>query len=173
MNDAPAEREDRLARWVREHSGAVFGYLFASVRHRATAEDLLQEVLFRAWKASAHYRERGAERAYLLSIADRLLIDERRRDRLRGAAELADFQQIAASLEGPEAPLERADAERALAESMAALSEPQRQTILLRFYGEMSFAEIAKVMGCPLGTALSHCRRGLSSLRRILQEKVR
>jgi len=53
---------------------------------------------------------------------------------------------------------------------LASLSPPQRRALLLRYYGDLSFAEIAAIMGCPLGTALSHCRRGLLKLRELLVE---
>jgi RNA polymerase sigma-70 factor, ECF subfamily len=46
----------------------------------------------------------------------------------------------------------------------------QRRVLLLRYYGELSFQEIANTVGCPLNTALSHCRRGLLALRKILTE---
>jgi DNA-directed RNA polymerase specialized sigma24 family protein len=45
--------------------------------------------------------------------------------------------------------------------------------LLLRFYGQMSFVEIAEEIGCPLGTTLSHCRRGLETLRTLLVGEAR
>jgi DNA-directed RNA polymerase specialized sigma24 family protein len=44
--------------------------------------------------------------------------------------------------------------------------------LLLRYYGELSFAEIGRMLGCPVSTALSHCRRGLLALRETLLERV-
>jgi DNA-directed RNA polymerase specialized sigma24 family protein len=43
--------------------------------------------------------------------------------------------------------------------------------LLLRYYGQLGFAEIADEIRCPLSTTLSHCRRGLETLRAILVEK--
>lgn len=51
------------------------------------------------------------------------------------------------------------------------LSPLQQRVLLLRYYGQLSFAEIAEIVGCPLNTALSHCRRGLETLRKLLVEK--
>src|SRR5262245_51298400 len=70
---------DRLAQWVHEHARAVRGYLIAWVKKADVAEDLLQEVFRRAWQAADRYREEGPPRAYLLRIADRLVIDRSRR----------------------------------------------------------------------------------------------
>jgi RNA polymerase sigma-70 factor, ECF subfamily len=61
------------------------------------------------------------------------------------------------------------DAER-LTAVIARLSPLQQRVLLLRYYGQLGFAEIAEIIGCPLNTTLSHCRRGLESLRKLLIE---
>jgi RNA polymerase sigma-70 factor (ECF subfamily) len=59
------------------------------------------------------------------------------------------------------------DAEQALAtrRAVAALREPYREVVALRFFGERSLDEIAKVTGRPLATVKTHLRRGLLQLR--------
>ena len=52
------------------------------------------------------------------------------------------------------------------------LAPMQQQVLLLRYYGQMDFQEIADTLQTPLNTALSHCRRGLETLRRLLVETV-
>src|SRR5436305_4930740 len=66
---------DRLEDWVREHGGAVRGYLLGLVRRPEVADDLVQETFWRAWRAGQRYEETGLARAYLLKIADRLACD--------------------------------------------------------------------------------------------------
>src|SRR5258708_40340526 len=78
-NDARRLAEERIARWVREHARAVRGYLLGMVRRADVADDLVQEVFQRAWQARERYRDEGHERAFLLRIADRLVIDRSRR----------------------------------------------------------------------------------------------
>jgi DNA-directed RNA polymerase specialized sigma24 family protein len=53
---------------------------------------------------------------------------------------------------------------------MQTLSEPQRRTLLLRYYGQLEFHEIGTLLEMPLNTVLSHARRGLAALRRSLVE---
>ena len=55
-----------------------------------------------------------------------------------------------------------------LAAAMDLLSAVQQRVLLLRYYGQLSFAEIAEIIECPLNTTLSHCRRGLETLRKIM-----
>src|SRR6266436_3717032 len=78
-DDGLCRAEERIARWVREHARAVRGYLLGLVRRADMADDLMQEVFQRAWQARDRYRDEGHERAFLLRIADRLVIDRSRR----------------------------------------------------------------------------------------------
>jgi|SRR6185437_5949293 RNA polymerase sigma-70 factor (ECF subfamily) len=176
MSDADRtnDERERLTEWVRRHGAAVLGYLTGMVRHRALAEDLLQEVFCRAWQARGRYCDRGRERAYLLRIADRLACDHARRRKRETPLEAAGAEGIEAS--GRESPpwerMAKVETRRLLAAALDALSEPQRRTLLLRYYGNLEFSEIAELLGSPLSTALSHNRRGLSALRQLLAEKI-
>jgi RNA polymerase sigma-70 factor (ECF subfamily) len=168
-----ARQREELTRWVRDHGHAVQGFLQALVRDRDAAEDLLQEVFCRAWQARDRYAETGKERSYLLRIADRLACDRARCPKREQVLSVAEWQQVE-PVNGEEPPWEglaHDETRRQLAAALDALSEPQRRTLLLRFYGEMEFSEIAQTMGCPLNTVLSHNRRGLLAMKDLLQEK--
>jgi len=68
--------------------------------------------------------------------------------------------------------LARAETRQLLQAALDALSEPQRRTLLLRYYGNLDYNEIAELLGSPLNTVLSHNRRGLAALRQLLAEKT-
>src|SRR5712672_2174886 len=78
-DDSVIGPEELIARWVRKHALAVRGYLLGTTGRHDVADDLVQEVFQRAWQARDRYHEVGYERAYLLKIADRLVIDRSRR----------------------------------------------------------------------------------------------
>ena len=160
----------RLTQWVADHSAAVYGFLLGATGDRAAAEDLLQEVFFRAWSARQAYCERGQARAYLLTIAHRLAADRVRRGRRRERQiDPGQWQLVEpADSRTPAEELTRTENESRLLAALAELSPPQRCAILLRYYGQLSFEQIAATMQAPLGTVLSHCRRGLDALRRLL-----
>ena len=164
----------RFAAWGREHGPAVWGYLLAMVRRTDVADDLTQEVFCKAWQARDRYRENGNARAYLLRIADRLQIDRGRKAGREITLDAESWKQIepASPTTGPSRSAAQAEAARQLAEALKQLSPVQRRVVLLRYYGRLGFAEIAETVECPLNTALSHCRRGLTALREILVEKV-
>lgn len=169
-----AEPPDLLTRWVRDHARAVRGYVLGVVRHGDVADDLVQETFRRAWEARERYREGGTARAYLLRIADRLACDWLRRAGREVTVPERRWQQLepAAPTPGPADVLERDEVRQRLAEALDRLTPAQRRVLLLRYYGDFDFATIAKTMGCPLNTALSHCRRGLTALRKLLSEDV-
>jgi RNA polymerase sigma-70 factor, ECF subfamily len=163
---------EQFAAWVRDHSRAVRGYLFGMTRRTEAADDLLQEVFRRAWQARASYNENGHARAYLLKIADRLVCDRHRKVRPEINLEGEDWKKHEPPSRGddPLAALKLQEETVQLNKALQGLSPVQRRVLLLRFYGQMSFAEIAAEIGCPLSTALSHCRRGLEALRTLLSE---
>jgi len=164
---------ERLTQWISDHARAVHGYLLALVRDAHAADDLTQEVFCRAWEARERYADMGKPRAYLLRIADRLACDRARRGgRERPVGDDRWHAIEPESVDGP--PLETllaAENRRQLADALAVLSEVQCRTLLLRYYGELEFSEIARVMDCPTNTVLSHARRGLEALRRQMVEK--
>jgi RNA polymerase sigma-70 factor, ECF subfamily len=167
------DEEHRFADWVRQHGKAVRGFVWASVRRADVADELTQEVFCRAWQARSSYREQGAARAYLMRIADRLVCDRSRRNGTHVNLDREGWQQfepISQAAEPPAAAV-RAEESELLAAALDELSPPQRRVLLLRYYGQFTFAEIADMIGCPLNTTLSHCRRGLQALQALLVEK--
>jgi RNA polymerase sigma-70 factor (ECF subfamily) len=169
-SDCTPDDEVRFTQWVSAHGKAVRGFLLAMVRRADLADDLTQEVFCRAWRARDRYREEGRSRAYLLRIADRLLRDRHRR--LGPEQNLADEawrqNEPASRLPEPSHVALLAEQTEQLAAAMDRLSPIQQRVLLLRYYGQLSFAEIAETTECPLNTTLTHCHRGLEALRKLL-----
>jgi RNA polymerase sigma-70 factor, ECF subfamily len=167
------DEEQRFADWVRAHGKTVRGFLWASLRRADVADELTQEVFLRAWQARASYHEQGAARAYLLRIADRLVCDRSRRNGKHVNLDQDGWSQCEpiSQVDDPSAAVLRAEENELLAAALDQLSPSQRRVLLLRYYGRFSFAEIAEMIDSPLNTTLSHCRRGLKTLQKLLVEK--
>lgn len=172
--DAGQAGKERLARWVGEHARAVRGYILGMVRRADLADDILQEVFQRAWQAQDRYRDEGHERAYLLRIADRLVIDHSRRRRQEVNIDATQWSELEpeARTEGALDKLARTELSGEIAAALDQLTHAQQRVLLLRYFGDLSFEEISATLGCPLGTALSHCRRGLAALKKLLVAKT-
>lgn len=117
------------------------------------AEDVAAEALTRAfadWERVGHLPYRDA---WVLRVAVNLALDQVRRPRIRpGAAEAAD-------------PGESVALRVALIQALRALPARQRDTIALKFFADLSQAEVARVLGISTGTAKTHIHRGLAALR--------
>jgi RNA polymerase sigma-70 factor (ECF subfamily) len=159
---------ERIADWVREHGGSVRGYLRGVVGWADCIEDLFQEVFFRAWQGRKRYEERGCSRSYLLQIADRVACDRFRRAKSEPTLgdEIWSIEEPVKSAMNPAVIAASAETTRQLNAALKQLAPIQRRALLLRYFGQLTFAEIAETIGCPLNTALSHCHRGLQALRK-------
>lgn len=164
-----------MAEWVRNHGPAVRGYLLAILRRPDDADDLAQEVFCRAWQGRHRYQEQGHARSYLLRIADRLACDRiwRRKPEETLSHEGWRDKEPWSDSGDPVQTAVQSEATRQLHAALAQLTPIQQRVLLLRYYGQLTFEQIAQTLGCPLNTALSHCRRGLEVLRKRLAEDMR
>jgi RNA polymerase sigma-70 factor (ECF subfamily) len=163
--------EATLVRWVREYASAIRGYITSLTRDAVWAEDLVQEVFLKAWRQREGYVDRGLEKAFLFRIADRLVIDQSRARRNEEIVVHEDVMDESSLL--PIEQMIRDESADRLRQVLSQLSAVQQRVLLLRYYGELGFEEIASLVGCPLSTALSHARRGLEQMRVRLTKDLR
>lgn len=163
---------------VETYSTRLYGYFYRLTGSRHDAEDLLQEVFVRVVRMIGQYEHQDKFDGWLFRIAANLVRDRVRRARhvsgvrLRGPAsetggdpldEVADK-----AADGPDGSMQRAEEAESLQRAVGQLPEPERQVILLRHFSQLSFREIAEIMGTPLGTALARAHRGLAKLREMM-----
>lgn len=173
----------RLESWAIQYGPALRAHLLALVRRDDLADDLLQETFRRAWRSLPKYQEQNRERAWLFCLADRTASDYWRRvgrEPLVVATDLTscngsdgrtgdfDWDMVDASSPDPLATLMAHEEQAEAVRLLDYLSESQRRVLLLRFFGELEFADIAAHLEQPLGTILSHAHRGLAKLRTLL-----
>lgn len=110
---------------------------------------------FKAWlfriatnKANDHWRSRGREKA------------------AKEALKLVTEELTPAAGER----LQGAEQEEKLRRAIDLLPEPQRQVLVLRYYGNLKFVEIAEILGCPLNTALGRVHKALIKLRQMMAD---
>ncbi len=176
MRDPPdaAPRADHaaFAAAFEEHFAAVHGYL----RRRAgdgAAEELAAETFVRAYGAWASFDPgRGTLRGWLFGIAVHLLQDHergeaRRRRAYARAAETARGED--AEVEASIARLDAAREDATIGAALAALRTEEREVLLLTAWAELGYAEIAQVLGVPIGTVRSRLARARRAVRFALE----
>jgi RNA polymerase sigma-70 factor (ECF subfamily) len=132
------------------------------------AEDVAQESFLMAYRSLGTYRGDGPLGGWLMRIATRQAF--RRLGQRRDASELPADLPAGSAAPDPVATALSGERERAVRLAVAALGEPYREVVALRFFGELSLDEIATATGRPLGTVKTHLRRGLERLRPFLGE---
>jgi RNA polymerase sigma-70 factor (ECF subfamily) len=152
---------------VRRHRTPLFSFLLRLTGDRGRAEDLCQDALLKAVRASAEWEPRARVQTWLYAIARNLAVDEARRQAFRRADPLDEGPAAAAASDDP-APDRAADAallRPKLEAALAALPEEQREVFLLREYAGLRFHEIAEVTATPENTVKSRMRYALEGLR--------
>ena len=163
---------DAFRSLVEREQNPVFRTCYRVLGRVADAEDVTQETFVIAFRSIGTYRGEGTLGAWLGRIATRQALR-----RLGQRREILSIDASGAALETPggQDPLGLAiAAERAarVRTAVAALGEPYRETVAMRFFAELSLNEIAEQTGRPLGTVKTHLHRGLSRLRETMGREV-
>lgn len=138
------------------------------------AQDVAQDAFLRAYRALATFRGDGAFGAWVTRIAVRLAVARlaARRDLARMPEdEAAGWAVSLDSSADPEASALKQERGRAIREAIAALPRSQRSVVALRFYGDLTLEEIARLTTTPLGTVKSRLHRATASLRERLASR--
>lgn len=163
---------DAFRTLVEREQAPVFRACYRILGRVAEAEDVAQESFVIAYRAIGTWRGDGSLGAWLGRIATRQAL--RRLGQRRDAVSL-DAVGGASAVSGAPDPLGAAIAAergRSVRRSVAALKEPYREIVALRFFAELSLNEIAEVTGRPLGTVKTHLHRGLARLRDALARET-
>ncbi len=147
-----------FAQLVRTHQGMVRGFLRRLCDHDAIADDLAQEAFLKARRALASFRGEGTLASWLLRIAYREFLAQRRKRGLELSPDLGEVEDGAAR--SPDRTLAR-DVRRALQQ----LSADERAAIAACFFEELTHEEAAAALELPLGTLKSHVARAKDKLR--------
>ncbi len=156
-----------LARQIESSRARVYRVAYAWCHDAALADDLTQDVLARGLDALDQLRDTEKLAGWLLSILHRCWVDHLRGRRdFEGEETLAELPIDAP---GPEAHAEVRETVRRVRLAVDALPLGQRQVITLVDLEELSYAEVAEVLGIPIGTVMSRVCRARTALRALLE----
>ncbi|QQG42996.1 MAG: RNA polymerase sigma factor [Candidatus Daviesbacteria bacterium] len=148
----------------------IFRYVYYSVFNRPLAEDITQDTFLRAFRALPGFSTRkGTFQAFLFAIARNLVIDHARKKR-----ELS--LELVGDLPSSEDFEDEIDAEREkqmIYQALAHLDDFEKQLVILRFFEEFSYEEIAQVTQKNAGAVRVRVHRSLKKLQEYLLKKER
>jgi RNA polymerase sigma-70 factor (sigma-E family) len=140
----------------------------------AEAEDLVQESLIRVARRWPRVRKMDNPTAYAGTVLVHLALDEGKR-RTRRRAELEPAAAVTLDEhhdDATERALVRVEANADLTQALGELPPRQRVALVLRYFEDLSEAEVAEAMGCSVGTVKSTTARALERLRQVTTQKV-
>jgi RNA polymerase sigma factor (sigma-70 family) len=156
----PRRSDHRLiASAYEQHGRALFAYARSLVADTGVAEDLIHQVFLKLLKGGAVLPE--TPRPYLFKAIRNAALNHRRRQTRE-----VDISQVGAWLE---APTGREHEALAIEAALASLPDDQREVVVLRIWGGLTFEEVAAVVAAPANTVASRFRYARERLRSVLQ----
>jgi RNA polymerase sigma-70 factor (ECF subfamily) len=143
---------------------AVFAYVLRRTGSRDAAADIAQDVFCRFWERRAGWRPGGSVRGLLFRIARNTAISQHRRGRARERATVG-FAELYEDRAPAPLPAERAELRTALERAIAALPARRREVFQLRMVDDLSYDEVAEVMGISKQTVANQLSHALAALR--------
>ena len=164
---------------VGRYRGRLVNYLYRMLRDLGDAHDLAQDVFLKVYQALDRYDSRYRFSTWLFRVAQNAAIDRIRKRRLQlvsmdraGSGEGDRTWEFPSSDPGPYGDLRNRERGAAIQDAIDRLPWEYRELIVLRHYGELSYDEIAKLKGMPLGTVKNKLFRGRQMLKERLSDFI-
>lgn len=166
--------EEAFAEFYRATNRRVFGLAVRIVRSPTMAEEITQEVYLQAWSTAYRYdNSRSAPMTWLMMLTHRRAVDLVRTEQANtdrdNAYGNADFRP------GHDTVTEQVDTQfdyQSVRTHLARLTELERESIALAFYGGRTYREVAEFLGIPLPTVKSRIRCGLKQMEHWLRSDL-
>jgi RNA polymerase sigma-70 factor (ECF subfamily) len=161
---------------VARYKDSLFNYVARMLGDRTYAEDIVQETFVRVYRNRNRYQQVAKFSTWIYTIAINLTKTELRRQNLRRFFSLSGSLDEGKTLELPDlrTNLEKTAGDtivrRHIQEAIDKLPKSFKEVIILRDIQELSYEEISKIIGAPLGTVKSRVNRGRTRLQELLKE---
>ena len=164
---------------LQRHQSRVYNYIYQMVRERDSAEDIFQETFVKAITTirQGRYTENGKFAAWINRIARNLVIDSFRQEKVEASVSSDDENfYILNRKELSDDTIEDLMIDRQIRDDLRKLirhlPKSQRQVLVMRYYRNLSFKEIAEATGVSINTALGRMRYAILNIRRIANENA-
>lgn len=148
---------------VERYQDVLYGTAFLMTGSRTHAEDHVQEALLSAWRGIPGFRKGRPFKPWLVRILVNEVLSHRRRRSLPTRSLEDDDEHPGEAIDPAEAAATQED-RRAVRTALAALTAEHRQVIVLRYFAELSVAEVAQSLHVREGTVKSRLNRAIRSL---------
>lgn len=162
---------------IERYKSRLFSYIYYTVKNRHLAEDIFQETCIKTITSllDRRYSETGRFLPWVTRIAHNLIIDHFRQEKQLNVCSTDNFTiPVLNSPKYSDSTIEDDLVQYQIYEDVRSLidylPDEQKEVILLRHYGDLSFKEIADYTNVSINTALGRMRYALINLRRLIKE---
>jgi RNA polymerase sigma-70 factor (ECF subfamily) len=172
-----AGSQSSLEKLIHRHKSRIFAYILMIVKEKELAEDLFQDTFIKVINTirSGSYKEEGKFIQWAMRIAHNLIIDHFRKAKRIPVIENRDdfdiFEKVRIPVESIEEKIVTEQIHKDVKKLIDYLPKEQREVLIMRHYGDMSFKDIAEVTHVSINTALGRMRYALINLRKLVDEK--
>jgi RNA polymerase sigma factor (sigma-70 family) len=177
VHDYISGQESGLAELIRRHKSKIYTSIYMLVKDQYLAEDIFQDTFIKVVNTlkAGKYNEEGKFLPWVLRIAHNLVIDHFRKDKRTPIITNGDgfdiFDVLGFYDESIEDKMIRNQTHKDLKTLIQLLPEEQKEVLIMRHYGDMSFKEIADITQVSINTALGRMRYALNNLRKMMEAK--
>jgi RNA polymerase sigma-70 factor (ECF subfamily) len=169
--------EQALDTLIRRHKRNIYSVIYLMVRNRDLADDLFQETFIKIIHTlrKGSYNEEGKFLPWAARVARNLCIDHMRKSQRdltitdTAGNDVLSFLSVAD--EDQRNPYEQHRQEVGLKQVIMQLPQEQRDVLIMRHWGNLSFKEIADLTGVSINTALGRMRYALTNLKKLLENQ--
>ena len=169
--------EAGLVELIRRYQSKIYTSIYLLVKDEYLAEDIFQDTFIKVINTlkAGKYNEEGKFLPWVTRIAHNLVIDHFRREKrapmINNGDDFDIFEVLGNYDESTEDRLVREQTYKDLKNLIQLLPAEQKEVLIMRHFGDMSFKDIADVTDVSINTALGRMRYALNNLRKMMQSK--
>jgi len=170
--------QSAIEKLIHRHRSKVYTYILLTIKNQQLAEDLFQETFIKVIQSlrDGKYRDNGRFLSWVIRISHNLIIDHFRKEKQMNSVSNDDsevdlFNSKKLSDYNIEELIVNNQIRSEIRLLINELPDDQREVVLLRHYGGLSFKEIAEQTEVSINTALGRMRYALINLRKLIKEK--
>ncbi len=156
---------DAFRHIVETYQHVLYGTAWLMTRDAAIAGDMVQEAFLSAWQGIRGFHNGRPLKPWLV----RILVNRVLSDRRRPAAATIPLNEATGGIPTNPGFIRETDDKDQISRALDQLPEDHRQVVILKYFSDLSIAEVAAVAGCPEGTVKSRLNRALEHLRQVLE----
>lgn len=161
---------DAFAPLIESYQQPLYRFALSLLHHPADAEDVVSETLIKAFTALKDFQVGTSFKSWIMTILYRTALDMLRFQNRHPHIQLEQTAEPAAVLSSPLEMLMTTEQNERLLKALMHLKPEERAAVYLYYYQDVAYADIARILGWPMGTVASKLNRCRNKLKRFLEE---